>query len=105
MLNSYASVFLSHVGFNSLQESLMAGVPLVAVPQAVDQPANAMKVQNCSWGISFLHPMETVTSSAMASALRSLACPSSPCRAAVQAARQHLEGGVERLAEKLLEMQ
>ena len=25
MLNNYASVFLSHVGFNSLQESLMAG--------------------------------------------------------------------------------
>lgn len=25
MLNHYTSVFLSHVGFNSLQESLMAG--------------------------------------------------------------------------------
>ncbi|CAE7552470.1 yjiC [Symbiodinium sp. CCMP2592] len=70
MLNNYASAFISHVGFNSLQESLMAGVPLVAIPQAVDQPANASKVEQRGWGQAFFNPMETVTKTALAEALR-----------------------------------
>eukprot|EP00435_Cladocopium_sp_Y103_P017211 s98_g4.t1 len=95
MLNDYASCFLSHVGFNSLQESLMAGVPLVAVPQAVDQPANAMKVQKMSWGVSFLHPMATVNGPALAAAFEDvLRTRNRRFRAAVEAAQQDLAGGV-----------
>lgn len=105
MLNDYASCFLSHVGFNSLQESLMAGVPLVAVPQAVDQPANAMKVQKMSWGVSFLRPMASVTSTALAVALEDvLQVRNRRFRAAVQAAQRDLAGGVQRLAEEVLEL-
>jgi len=103
MLNDYASCFLSHVGFNSLQESLMAGVPLVAVPQAVDQPANAMKVQKMSWGVSFLRPMASVTGPALAAALSDV-LRTRRFRAAVRAAQQDLAGGVQRLAEELLEL-
>ena len=100
MLNKYTSVFVSHVGFNSLQESLMAGVPLVAIPQAVDQPANAQKVESCSWGVSFLHPMATVTGPSLAEALRQ-----APSYAdSVQVAKQDLAGGALRLAEQLLQM-
>ena len=104
MLNKYASVFISHAGFNSLQESLMAGVPLVAVPQAVDQPANALKVQQCSWGISFLKPMESLTQEALAASLCELSKPTSHCRSTVASARTHLTGGVQCLAQKLLDM-
>ena len=104
MLDKFADVFISHAGFNSLQESLMAGVPLVAVPQAVDQPANAIKVQQCSWGISFLKPMESLSQKALASSLRELCSPTSHCRRAVASARTNLTGGVQSLVEKLLDM-
>lgn len=78
----------------------MAGVPLVAIPQAVDQPANAMKVQSCAWGVSFLDPMATVTAPALAEALRR--APS--CAKAVAVAKRDLAGGALRLAEQLLRM-
>lgn len=103
MLNHYTSVFLSHVGFNSLQESLMAGVPLVAVPQAVDQPANARKVESCGWGVSFFHPMSSVSGPALASALRAVGGQQG-FHAAVAEAKADLQGGAERLTEKLLEL-
>jgi len=104
MLDKFADVFISHAGFNSLQESLMAGVPLVAVPQAVDQPANAIKVQQCSWGISFLKPIESLSQKALTSSLRELCSPTSHCRRAVASARTNLTGGVQSLVEKLLDM-
>jgi len=104
MLNNYASAFISHVGFNSLQESLMAGVPLVAIPQAVDQPANAFKVEQRGWGQAFFKPMETVTSTALAEALRQVCDQSGAYRQAVQCARSELAGGAPRLAESVLAM-
>ena len=104
MLNNYTSVFISHVGFNSLQESLMAGVPLVAIPQAVDQPANARKVQERGWGQAFFKPMDTVTSDALAKALRQICNEGSTYRQAVQCARAELAGGAPRLAERLVAM-
>ena len=82
----------------------MAGVPLVAVPQAVDQPANAIKVQQCSWGISFLKPIESLSQKALTSSLRELCSPTSHCRRAVASARTNLTGGVQSLVEKLLDM-
>merc|ERR1712137_1048595 len=50
MLSKHAHAFVTHAGFNSLQESLIAGVPLIAVPQAIDQPANAHKIVSRGWG-------------------------------------------------------
>ncbi|CAE7426220.1 yjiC [Symbiodinium pilosum] len=104
MLNNYTSVFISHVGFNSLQESLMAGVPLVAIPQAVDQPANARKVQERGWGRAFFKPMETVNSGTLAEALRQVSDADGAYRQAVQSARAELAGGAPRLAEQLVAM-
>eukprot|EP00439_Symbiodinium_sp_Y106_P032653 s3044_g3.t3 len=104
MLNNYTSAFISHAGFNSLQESLMAGVPLVAIPQAVDQPANARKVEQRGWGQAFFKPMETVSSTALAEALRQVCDENSTHRQAVQSARSELAGGAPRLAERLLSM-
>mmetsp|Transcript_66137 Transcript_66137/g.204928 ORF Transcript_66137/g.204928 Transcript_66137/m.204928 type:complete len:509 (+) Transcript_66137:93-1619(+) len=102
MLSGHAHAFLSHAGFNSLQESLVAGVPLVAVPQAVDQPANARRVEASGWGQAFLQPMDSVCPRALAAALREVAAEDGPYRAAVAAAKQHLCGGEARAAEHLL---
>ncbi|KAI3803731.1 hypothetical protein L1987_31892 [Smallanthus sonchifolius] len=42
--------FLSHCGWNSLVESLAAGVPVIACPQWIDQPTNAKLVADV-WGV------------------------------------------------------
>ncbi|CAE7527127.1 ugt-48 [Symbiodinium natans] len=103
MLNRFTSVFVSHVGFNSLQESLMAGVPIVAIPQAVDQPGNARKVQERGWGQAFFKPMKTCTAANLVEALR-LVSGGASYRQAVQRARAELAGGAPRLAERLVAM-
>jgi MGT family glycosyltransferase len=46
-----ASVFITHCGNNSVHESLLAGVPMVCVPQAYDQFPLADQVQNLGAGV------------------------------------------------------
>uniref|UniRef100_A0A7S4T7R3 UDP-glycosyltransferases domain-containing protein n=1 Tax=Alexandrium monilatum TaxID=311494 RepID=A0A7S4T7R3_9DINO len=101
MLKGHADVFVTHAGFNSLQESLIAGVPLIALPQAVDQPDNARKIEASGWGRGFLRPMG-VGPSELAAVVRELAREDSSCRAAVAAAGAGLCGGEVRAAERLL---
>jgi UDP:flavonoid glycosyltransferase YjiC (YdhE family) len=38
-------VFVTHAGMGSCTEGLWYGVPMVAIPQAVDQPANADQLE------------------------------------------------------------
>lgn len=58
-----------------------------------------------SWGVSFLRPMASVTSTALAVALEDvLQVRNRRFRAAVQAAQRDLAGGVQRLAEEVLEL-
>ncbi|MGH7881340.1 MAG: macrolide family glycosyltransferase [Candidatus Dormibacteraceae bacterium] len=45
-----AKVFLSHCGINSTMESLYFGVPLVGVPQMLEQETNADRVEELSLG-------------------------------------------------------
>merc|ERR1711988_1631424 len=78
MLSNHAHVFVTHAGFNSLQESLIAQVPMIAVPQGVDQPANARKIEDAGWGRAFLEPMRTVTPSSLQDALVEAAAEKSP---------------------------
>lgn len=40
-----ADCFITHAGMGSCTEGLWYGVPMVAVPQAVDQPANAARLE------------------------------------------------------------
>nr|BAK04808.1 predicted protein [Hordeum vulgare subsp. vulgare] len=42
--------FLTHCGWNSTTEAIVAGVPMVAIPQWADQPTAAKYVEN-AWGI------------------------------------------------------
>merc|ERR1712110_1270661 len=104
MLSKHAHAFITHAGFNSLQESLIAGVPLIAVPQAVDQPANARKIESAGWGRSFLQPMSSVTKDALVEAVREVAAEGSPFRAAVADASKGLSQGEVRAAEELISM-
>ncbi len=48
----YASAFISHGGMNSTMESLYYGVPLVAVPQMVEQSMTAQRVAELGLGIA-----------------------------------------------------
>uniref|UniRef100_A0A7S0A214 Erythromycin biosynthesis protein CIII-like C-terminal domain-containing protein n=1 Tax=Pyrodinium bahamense TaxID=73915 RepID=A0A7S0A214_9DINO len=104
MLNSYADVFVSHAGFNSMQESLMAGVPLIAVPQAMDQPENARKIEVSGWGRAFLEPMTTLTPAALAAAVREVSADASPYLAEVSRVKGQLQGGHQRAADRLLQL-
>lgn len=104
MLSNHAHVFVTHAGFNSLQESLIAGVPMVALPQAADQPANAERIDVSCWGRGFIKPMESATPAALAAALREVAAEDSIQRAAVAAAGADLRGGELRAADVVLRL-
>lgn len=45
-----ADCFITHAGMGSCTEGLWFGVPMVAVPQAVDQPANAARLETIGVG-------------------------------------------------------
>jgi len=104
MLQSHTDAFLSHMGFNSMQESLFAGVPFIAVPQAVDQPANARRAEASGWGRAFLNAMDTVTAESLEAAIREVTAEGSPFGEAVAAARSQLHGGHVRAAEIIMAM-
>ena len=46
-----ASVFISHAGMNSLNESLYFGVPLLLAPQTTEQAVNARRVRSLGAGL------------------------------------------------------
>jgi MGT family glycosyltransferase len=46
----HATVFLSHAGTSATMESLLLGVPIVAVPQMADEVANARRIEELGLG-------------------------------------------------------
>jgi MGT family glycosyltransferase len=46
-----ADAFFTHAGMGSCTEGLWYGVPMVAMPQAVDQPDNAARLQGIGAGV------------------------------------------------------
>jgi MGT family glycosyltransferase len=48
---SQASAFLTHAGMGGVMEGLHHGVPLIAAPQAVDQFANAARIEELGLGV------------------------------------------------------
>nr|WP_205660440.1 macrolide family glycosyltransferase [Amycolatopsis antarctica] len=63
----HASAFVTHAGMGSTMEGLYYGVPLIAVPQAVDQPLNAARIADLGLGVHL--PKEEVSVPALREAL------------------------------------
>ncbi|MBU0438782.1 glycosyl transferase [Staphylococcus succinus] len=49
-LLQYTSLFLTHAGMNSTNESMMMGVPMLAFPQSADQPVVAQQIEDLNLG-------------------------------------------------------
>ncbi|WP_425472893.1 macrolide family glycosyltransferase [Streptomyces botrytidirepellens] len=93
-----ADAFVTHAGAGGSQEALSCGVPMVAVPQAVDQFRNAQTLQ--SLGVARQLPKEEITAESLRAAVLALADdPRVAARCAEVKARMAAEGGPERAAD------
>jgi macrolide glycosyltransferase len=66
----HAALFVTHAGMGGCSEGLYQGVPMIAVPQAVDQFSNAARVAELGVGVHL--PKEQVTPATLRSAALSL---------------------------------
>lgn len=66
----HASAFVTHAGMGGCSEGLYQGVPMIAVPQAVDQFGNAAMLEQLGVGVHL--PREEVSPSALRVAFDSL---------------------------------
>jgi MGT family glycosyltransferase len=66
-----ATVFLTHAGMGGLMEAMQAGVPVVTVPQTVEQESNAVRVEQLGLGLR-LDPAE-LTATALRAAVERVA--------------------------------
>jgi MGT family glycosyltransferase len=93
-----ASAFVTHAGMGGCSEGLYQGVPMVAVPQAVDQFANAARLEELGVGIHL--PLEGVTPEALRTAVLSLASdPGVAARLGVLRDELRAAGGAARAAD------
>lgn len=56
-----ADVFITHAGLNSVNQALMTGTPMIAIPQAADQFRTAASIANKECGILFTSHPQTAT--------------------------------------------
>jgi MGT family glycosyltransferase len=93
-----ASVFVTHAGMGSTMQSLWHGVPTVAVPQAVDQFANAQQLADIGAGRHL--SAEDATPDALEDAVRSVAAdPRIAARLAELRAEVRASGGAGHAAD------
>ncbi|MEV4443610.1 macrolide family glycosyltransferase [Streptomyces sp. NPDC049577] len=87
-----ADAFITHAGMGGSQEGLACGVPMVAVPQAVDQFGNAALLEEL--GVGRHVPMENATADVLREAVLSLVGdPAVAERSAALKAELAAEGG------------
>lgn len=98
-----ADAFVTHAGMGGSSEGLMAGVPMVAVPQAVDQFMNADRLVEL--GVARRIDNEDVTAAALRTALLELLDdPDRAARSAQLRADAIAEGGTRRAADLIESM-
>lgn len=94
-------LFVSHGGMNSIMESLWFGVPLVVVPQMMEQEMNACRVQEL--GLGLMLDRETLTPEKLRAAVDQVA--GDPAfRSRVQEMQQEIRqsGGYRRAADAII---
>ena len=93
-----AAAFVTHAGMGGAQEGLYCGVPMIAVPQATDQFANADQL--VALGVAKRLDTEQATPTALRSALLALTSdPAVSARLAAIRTQLREEGGAARAAE------
>jgi len=98
-----ADAFLTHAGMGGCSEGLLAGVPMIAVPQAVDQFLNADRLVEL--GVARRVDTEEATPARLKSALQELLDdPERPQRSARLRADALAEGGTVRAADLVEEL-
>ncbi len=98
---SRADLFISHGGMNSTMESLWFGVPLVVVPQMIEQEINAQRVQELGLGLAL--EKETLTAEKLRAAVEQVA-HDTDFRVHVQTMQQEIRqaGGYQRAADEVI---
>jgi MGT family glycosyltransferase len=96
-----AQAFVTHGGMNSLMESLYFGVPMVVVPQMVEQRVNAHRVAELGLGVTL--PPEALTVDALREAVERV--DQSDVRERVKNMRRIVReaGGAKRAVDAILE--
>jgi zeaxanthin glucosyltransferase len=90
-----ASLTITHSGLNTVMQSLMFGVPMVALPITHDQPAIAARIRQC--GSGEIIPIEGLTVGRLRAALDRVGTdPSYRARARALSESIRLAGGLER---------
>ena len=93
-----ADAFVTHAGMGGSSEGLYCGTPMIAVPQAADQFANAEQL--AALGVARVVDGATVTAEELREALLALiGDPEVPARSAELSERARAAGGAERAAE------
>jgi zeaxanthin glucosyltransferase len=96
-----AALTITHAGMNTTMQALYFGSPVIAVPQAHDQPAIAARLKRTGAGMVFSPQQLTV--SKLRSAIDSILAKNSPWQTQARRMRDVIEksGGVERAADIL----
>lgn len=93
-----ADAFITHAGMGGSREGLACGVPMVAVPQTLDQFANADMLQ--ALGVARHVPMAKATAEALREAVLGMTCnPEVAARSAAIRQQIAAEGGTRRAAD------
>jgi MGT family glycosyltransferase len=93
-----ANLTITHAGLNTVMQSLMFGVPMVAVPITHDQPAIAARVRQC--GSGEVIPIKNLTAPRLRAALERVASdPGYRVRARALSESIRVAGGLRRAVE------
>ncbi|RAY14116.1 oleandomycin glycosyltransferase [Actinomadura craniellae] len=95
-----AALFVTHGGMNSVNEAMYAGVPMLVVPHAADQPLVARRVAELGVGLS-IRPQDAAAEAVHALARRLLDEPRFKAAAATLQVAQREAGGYLRAADEL----